>query len=541
MREFISTILSSDKLVGLRSDKRSPRNSRFLAVARGCKLLKEGLVSESKDRDLYAKIVEVYGSDAFDRWWPYPQVFDGRKKSLVVSGTRVFELTKSTMTPVAETLYSDLAGTTTTLTSSGEPWQFADMGPVWALFNGDVVVFNHKIANLRTANIATPIVESTKMIKTGCYFKGRTILGGFNPDNIWTASSVDSTESWADVFAEFLATSPTGVSTSMPVGENYVMWSTIGGGAGDLGWLLFPSVAKAGWIGSMGHGEVDANDYEELTGTRTKRPLFMEQFERNEWGFMPMPWQGSVQAVIPMQKMVVVLGEGGVCALYPTAVGDFPTLGLLELSSVGVAGRGAAVYGNLGCVFLDKSGKLKLVAEDGKLETLGFREYFKRMPNNVPVFTYNEVDEEYYLCDEERGFVLTKHGLTETNRIASSLIRSGSDLYVMAFRVGSGLEVLTDIFDMGMRGLKTLEWVEVSASMPLGLSVAIDYRYETGRDFVRSELIPLNNEGFARVGISALEFRVQVVGLRDSEVDIDGIRVYWKGTDKRFRRGINVS
>ncbi len=210
-----------------------------------------------------------------------------------------------------------------------------DFGTTWALFNGVVVV-------MYDPSSSKYLVWDSTTVQTGCEFRGRSIMGGFSN---WPAA-------WITAFAK-LAEDDSTISHSMSLGDNWVMWSPIGEGGLGSPWWLFSSLADD--LTSNGR---DDDEYYKL------RHLLA----RNDWGFMPMPFQNDVLRVEPLGKAVMVYGEDGICALYPTVVGDVATFGLRRirgLDRVGIKGRSAiAVYGGDGS---DDSGEHRFVDTKNRL------------------------------------------------------------------------------------------------------------------------------------------------------------------------------
>ena len=96
--------------------------------------------------------------------------------------------------------------------------------------------------------------------------------------------------------------------------------------------------------------------------------------------------------------------------------------------------------------------------------------------------------------------------------------------------------VLTDIFDMGIRGLKTLTAVEVG-TVAEDAYVAIDYRYEQQQAFVTSAYRRLYKNGVATFPVTAVEFRARIRFKNQDDIDLSYILIRWKMSDKRTVRG----
>ena len=316
------------------------------------------------------------------------------------------------------------------------------------------------------------------------------------------------------------------------LGKNFVWWSTIGGG--DVFSLFYNSTdAEQGFITSK-------------FSTDAERPWIFELMKRNEQGSMPMPWQGKVRHMKPLGKYVMVYGDGGVSALYPQAT----KVGLIELQQFkqGISNTGAVGGDENEQVFLDGSGVLWHIDRELSIEKLDYREFMEGLLRTDVIISYSSRERRFYICNGFKAFTLTKEGgLTEHSQQVTSVIESdGADLGMGEddSAMSDPWEIVTDTIDFQERGNKTLSFIEIASEVPRDttsinprLQVGCDFRYQGRHDFTASRNIPVNHFGQARMGITAPDLRVRVLGDNFRDFNLDDITVKIQMSDKRFTRG----
>ena len=269
-------------------------------------------------------------------------------------------------------------------------------------------------------------------------------------------------------------------------------------------------------------------------------------------GYKPMPFTGVVRKVLPLNKYIIVYGEGGIVALAP---GE-NTFGHRVLAKYGIMSRDA-VYGNDDAhVFIDENGWLRKIGVDLQITELGYQEYFEGMNyvTNYPSILFDSNEGDYYISDGDDNYVLTPAGLSE----AYQSITSGE--FIQGAFVGNillpadGEEddlnssfITTNVYDMGYRARKTVESIEVSFDVAyeanldddILCTVSIAYRNKVNEEWSVSAGVLCNHEGVARIPCSGVEFMFIVTFNDFTKINLDYITVKYKATDKRFTRGIS--
>lgn len=107
-------------------------------------------------------------------------------------------------------------------------------------------------------------------------------------------------------------------------------------------------------------------------------PENIRQARQNLSGYMPMPWEGLVLRVVPLDNNVIVYGDNGITAMKL----EGSTYGQEPVHEVGIAGQGAIITNGRNDrssihYFVDKSGWLYKMDRDLQPNRLGYKEFFK--------------------------------------------------------------------------------------------------------------------------------------------------------------------
>ncbi len=506
MREF-ATRLSKHFSNGLRPTNRMGLNQDYLNECKNTKVAEDGLVPYEavtvpfSDSELSLNGITIS--------FPFPQLFKGKGVTLLVTQDEVFTVDESDWTLTAVTISGTVSG-------SGI-WQFIDMYDYWILFNGTTTIYKTNIEALTGDDLVVYAV-TTPSVNTGTYHKGRGLIGGFGSD-FWT-------DDWLHILDEWKSNLPPGFIIDPLMEQNYVMWSTIGGG--DLLWFFNAEYAVSGTM---------------LDEERTvKQPKFFEYLKRNEMGFMPMPWQGEVHAIHPLGDSVIVYGDDGISALVQVT-DPAPTYSLHHLLDVGIMSRGAIGVSDNRHIFIDNAGFLWQLTLKLELTRLNYQENFTGYTGDV-LISYDSEDNEFHICSSTSNKVLSV-GLGDGSQAVSSIINVGGSLLGIAAdlsRDDNGQMLLvTEPFDLDIRGIKSISFVDLDIDTTDIITVAIDYRYNKASSFQRSTFKPLNNEGWSYQNVSGVEFRLVIKGLNYTLSKMSRADVRYKLEDKRGIRGINVS
>lgn len=499
MREFESRIV--DPLAnGLRPSPRLGVNSPYLTDCINLKPTIEGLVS--------CENVQVPFSPAPTVSFPFPQLFKGKGVTLLADKTNIYIVDESDWTKEKISL-------TGTITQGGM-WHFVDMFDYWILLNGTTSVYKSGI-HMLDGSAPKMIATDSPTIQTGCYLNGRTVMGGFGSD-FWADPQ------WQHMIEEWQESLSPSVVIEPSLGQNFVLWSSIGGG--DVMWVFDPNLALSG---------IGLEDDPTATG-----PRIFESLKRNEMGFMPMPWQGTVRVVKPLGNAVMVYGDDGISAIIQTSE-PIPTFGQKHLLDFGVAGRGAVGGTNREHVFVDEAGYLWRIGVDLVPKRLNYHEFVQSMTIADIVISHDQGENEYYICDGSSNYILTSKGLGKTGQSVTSIVSTdGAMLGISRTSREARAWATIETIDFNLRSIKTLATVEVGLESSADCEVIVACKYAVGGDFTTLPAVAVNPEGTAYIGASGIEFRVTVraSSFSNTEPKISYLNLRWKLSDKRLVRGI---
>jgi hypothetical protein len=530
MREYTHYIKDSLR-TGLRRKALSDRTGEALVRSRNAKPKEHGLEAHSSISDPFTSTSVT---------WPFPQILRGREITLLADQTALSEVDETT-TPwgtTAFTVYDYInQGSSDSITAGGR-WHMADFGDTWYLFNGNCTVFRLNIADMLRAGTNPVLVQEDITIQTGCAFRGRLVIGGFNPADFWG-------DRWADLLGRWASGQPDPVNrtyhhlldAATNMNNNFVQWSSIGGG--DTFFWFWPDLAVTGLL-----GRTITHDYDHAN---PPRPYILEFLERNEMGFMPMPFQGDVVCVKPLGRSIMVYGEDGVVAM-PMVSEPFPTFGCVKLMDVGVLDRGSVGGDDREHVMVDQEGEVWRIDNQLNVKREGYSEFTGTLTAGEPIIAFDPTEREYYISSGSGsgavgGYVLTEQGLGEMVELPTSVVRTEDGLVGITEdgTIGDDLVLITDTFDLGNRGVKLISGIEVGIETDQNVDVTVYHRDDMTSAFTLRTASRLNREGWAMVNTSGVEFRVVVTVAAYTGAEIDYITVRWKQLGKRGIRGAYVA
>lgn len=256
----------------------------------------------------------------------------------------------------------------------------------------------------------------------------------------------------------------------------------------------------------------------------------------NEAGFRNIPWEGEVLRVKKLGKGVMIYCENGIGVLFPFE----QTFGFLPLEDVGIPNK-AAVAGNENIhVAVDTDGNIWRINKNFEMQKLGYREYMNVMTASAIVVEHNPVRREFHISDDSHGYVLTEQGLASCYQEVTTVANDDGNSYgVFDDESDSQARIVTDTLDFGLRGLKTLQTVEIGANHSSGsLTAYAQWRSEKTGSFSTGPTSTVSPNGTAVITTTAAEFRVGLTFSNYSGVELDYMNLRFKLSDKRSVRGI---
>lgn len=445
--------------------------------------------------------------------WPWPQILSVGNRFCLARENSISLIDSSTnpWTTAELDLYDPKNPTLAVgLPTGGGTWHAADAQDAWYLFKGNATVFSLGLSDKIYVDRSVPI-------NTGTYHKGRFVVGGFESGNFWNEFETIFS-SWTTSYEEDIP------FDFGDVGENWIAWSSIGGG--DLpAWLFYP------------------NDVGARTGLNEER--FVKRLLRNELGFMPMPFDGEVLNIKHFsENVLLVYGTDGVAAVELSGTrlrGEdkaTSTYGVRQISDVGLASRDA-VSGTTGQhIFLDKNGRLWAITGELDVQLLDYREHLKDLVGGEVVSVYNPFEEEFVLSSSDLGFVFTGEGLAEHKDRLTTLSSSGAEAVALSHNPGPNrVRIKTGDLDFGVAARKRLQNVQVEGRGLEDLKSSLRLVQGTNGAMKKTPKTRHNREGIGYHFASSTDFRVEVEARPREGAEISRIIVAYQLEDKRAIRG----
>jgi len=261
-------------------------------------------------------------------------------------------------------------------------------------------------------------------------------------------------------------------------------------------------------------------------------------------GYTHMPWmrqnKGIVYKLAKLGKAVIVYGDGGKLALIPFSQ-PVSGYGRQLLPGFGVR-SGNHVDGDDSIHgFIDSNYDWWTI--DSSLKTIrwGYKEFMQDLvENGVTRVSYDSTNKRFYISNGVKGFVFTEQGLYSTHQLVTSIGNYCGKFLCGFFDDSEDTEyrVVSDTLDFGIRGLKTIETMEVGVDAPIDVYGAVDYRYDKTKAFVRSSWKKSNKRGGMGVIKTAPEFRLGIKAASYTDVNLDYLSLSVKVVDKRMIRGL---
>jgi len=257
----------------------------------------------------------------------------------------------------------------------------------------------------------------------------------------------------------------------------------------------------------------------------------------NEAGFRNIPFEGDVLKVKRLGDFVIVYCENGVLALKPHE----QTFGMTEILNVGIPTKGAIGGDEHSHRFIDTKGYLWKINSKLELTRLGYKEFMNLLTASEIVVEHDPGLREFHISDSTYGYLLTEFGLGQCYQRKSCVANLDGTAYGV-FVVDSPYDtegrLVTDIVDFGIRGMKSVELMEVGVNHTSGVVTgAVDWRQNKTDSFTRSDWTAMNPHGAVNVKVTADEFRLALKFVSYLGVDLDYITSKIKAVDKRYMRG----
>jgi len=257
--------------------------------------------------------------------------------------------------------------------------------------------------------------------------------------------------------------------------------------------------------------------------------------EYNLAGFRRDPFGGEVYHVRRLGDRVIGYSSRGITLINPVS-SPTPTFGFEEMLDIGLKNVGA-VGGSIDTqVFVGEDNIVRRITNKG-VEELGYEHYMKQLDNII--VQYDPKNKDFYIGDKDKTFLLTRKGMTEIPQHPSAVWRANGSTYMIPDIVDEYYQtIVTQPFDMGYGGQKTIFEIETDLAPTSYPEVAVDYYNKLSTNGTTS-YIPLNNQNLCSIIASGNAFAVRIrTEPVYEDTRIGYIKVRYKMTDLRGIRGI---
>lgn len=510
---------------GIRLEDFAARNTQALKSCRNMRVSEYGLkqfypLTEPVD------LTDLAGDSSvpnIPKAWPFPQLFRSAypNRSYLMTETGIYLVDESTWLGSALSL-GDLDSLPTvnpfTIPSGGLDWQFLDFQNNSVMLNGDSVI------------IAAQFGSNSVTITSGCTHKrGRVLFGGFADD----VDAVADFDTWFDSYKSdapsMLASGSTGFDTGE--GGNWVWWSSIG--AVDMYRFFIRSAILEGSL-ETALGLPLTSGYD-----ATDDPYWLDLVKRNEAGFAPMPFSGTITVMKELGDFVVVYGTDGVCCMRHVTPANVSTYGVLPIEGLDVR-VGAHVSAN--CrnvaagdhstqVFVDNQKQLWVITQSGggvSGERRGYSSEIGSLGDDL-VVTYEPEYREFYISDGVDALLFNRHGLSKAPWCPTqiSMYAGGSVSIFLDASETSAVEVVTEKFTSDDGTVKCLRSIKVDGLNDASnrIQYQVEYRLKNTDDFTATAAANLDERGMAYPAVPGFEWRIKLTAPNRETISVENITV----------------
>lgn len=460
-----------------------------------------------------------------------------------------------------------LTGTATTSASASYTGFTASVGSTYRI-EFDVIsatnVDGSFSGNYVTVLVETPhttTAEEQTITEPGHYVLYSTAAGtGANPTislviNSGTATLVIDnfkvtnvgwfgTDRWINLFNLWKEYSPTDIMTSelQYFDKHWVMWSNLGGG--DVYWPFTEEMALLGMP--------DTTRFDLL------QSHFEDSIKAQQIGFQEMPYKERVEGLYRVGDYILVFGGDGIALMTPASREEGFGFTVRKIINSGINCNISYAGTSEFCFFLDDNGVLWLFNADGSLQNIGYKNVFGATSGIFWNLLYDQATESLHLNPSSgTNYVLNRNGLSKfPYRFTSFIRRDGVLLTIPQYPswysdasvpptvdpLNAAWTFTTNEIDFNVRAIKTIHSVQIDSSFMEGMTVQIDYRYDTSANWASTDPVLVNDTGVAVNIVSGVDFRITVSGyLSQTQTNNPVVRrldVKWHLSDKRNVRGL---
>ena len=254
---------------------------------------------------------------------------------------------------------------------------------------------------------------------------------------------------------------------------------------------------------------------------------------RNTEGYRRCPYGGIVRHVRRLGNKVIGYSSKGITALIPVNE-PAVTFGFVELLDIGIINKGA-MNGNLSRqIFVGEDFRLYEVTDAGVKE-LGYKNYIEELAGEDIIVSYEPFKKDFYIGNSSKTFLLSPNGMTEIMQHPSAI---GRGLMLPEELDDNEGLIVTEGFNMGYGGTKTVFSIETDLSPVNDLKGAVDY-YNDAISNGTTNFVDINKEGIVFIIVSGSYFKVRLKFQPTyNKATVSYIKARYKMTDLKGIRGV---
>ncbi len=271
----------------------------------------------------------------------------------------------------------------------------------------------------------------------------------------------------------------------------------------------------------------------------------------NEAGYRNCPYGGVVHHVRRLGNGIVGYSSKGIVLMSPVSK-PAATFGFTELSDIGLLNRGAIDGNQNRHVYIGEDFVIREITKEG-IKELGYQYYIEEevfdTDNSKDIIVkYDPMTKDFYIGNDTKTYLLSPYGLTEVQQHPSAVwarpdvsslgLRHKESFMLPATEDTFTPTIITEVFDMGYKGLKTTSTIETDAMLATEPTATVDWANDL-LTWGYGSYIPINNEGIATSVASGNFFRF---GLKFTTIynlfRISYMKIRYKMTDLRGIRGV---
>lgn len=480
-------VISEGLSLGLRRDSRQQRNSQELVSL-------SNLIPTEWGLKTVPAVTYPLSSPALSMSWPHPQILNGEYFRVLANKTALSEIDTGALTASALS-FVDAA----TLTTSNNVWDLASFQTnIWFMTN--VTNFVYRIPSNTDGDAA---IGTTSTVNALCSHEGRLVLGGLGGTPPATLTAFFNEWKELDHYRHCV------VGSGTTLGDNWIVYSELGGGARDQPFRPFMSMLA-----------LPSAPTDDMT------VVIRDALEAGEIGFFPLKKDGAILKLLPLGNDLMVYAENGISRLRMTENGYIEQ----PILDFGIQYRGLAGGDRSNHIAITEQSGMFRFSASGEVERLNYKEYMDTLTLSSTVICHDSDENFFTISDNNNGFTLTRTGLAATDGVLpASLVRMpGYDGLAGTHVTASdpqAAHVLTEIFDGGDRQVWELQYVAIATTdtTSAGWQIQVDWRLNKDDNWTRTTAVAVDDRGRARVKVSGIEFRIYLSAANRKQVDLERI------------------